>query len=322
VTTRRTTNLASAEATQNRSRLLVSVPTEALYEAILERADVDVVFWDMTGPAPAPAIDVVVTPYMVGHAVLAQLANVTTRLVQSQLNGYDGVAEMLPAGVTYANAAGVHETSTAELALALILASQRGIADFVRAAERGHWERQYLHSLADRRVLLVGYGGVGRAIEERLLPFETTVVRLARHERRDERGTVYGFDALGEQLALADIVVVGVPLDASTEGLIDDDFLSAMRDGTLLVNIARGKVAHTDALITHASTGRLRLALDVTDPEPLPDGHPLFAMPNVLISPHVGGATSAMLPRMARLLESQIDRLARGDEPANVVLRT
>ena len=305
------------------SRFRVSVPTEVLYRAIDEsRHDVDLVLWDMNGPAPASSIDIVVTPYIVGYAILARLEGVSTRLVQSQLNGYDGVAEILPSGIVYANAAGVHETSTAELTMALILASQRGIPDFVRAAERGQWQFQYHQSLADRRVLLVGYGGVGRAIEERLLPFETTVVRLARHERSDPHGLVYGFDALSVQLALADIVVVGVPLDQSTQGLINDDFLGAMRDGTLLVNIARGKVADTEALLKHASTGRLRLALDVTDPEPLPEGHPLFALANVLISPHVGGATSAMLPRMARLLNAQIDRLVHGDEPANVVLRT
>jgi phosphoglycerate dehydrogenase-like enzyme len=305
------------------SRLLVSVPTEALYQAILaSRQDVDLVVWDMTGPAPVSSLDIVVPPYMVSNAVLTQLTNVTTRLVQSQLNGYDGVAEILPAGVVYANAAGVHETSTAELTLALILAAQRGLPDFVRAAQRGQWERKFHESLADRRVLLVGYGGVGRAIEDRLLPFETTVVRLARHARSDERGTIYGFDALEDQLALADIVVVGVPLDESTRGLVNDGFLFAMADGALLVNIARGAVADTQALVEHASTGRLRLALDVTDPEPLPDGHPLFALPNVLISPHVGGATSAMLPRMARLLNAQIDRLVRDEEPANVVLRT
>jgi phosphoglycerate dehydrogenase-like enzyme len=305
------------------SRFRVSVPTEVLYRAIDEsRHDVDLVLWDMNGPAPASSIDIVVTPYIVGYAILARLEGVSTRLVQSQLNGYDGVAEILPSGIVYANAAGVHETSTAELTMALILASQRGIPDFVRAAERGQWQFQYHQSLADRRVLLVGYGGVGRAIEERLLPFETTVVRLARHERSDPHGLVYGFDALNVQLALADIVVVGVPLDQSTQGLINDDFLGAMRDGTLLVNIARGKVADTEALLKHASTGRLRLALDVTDPEPLPEGHPLFALANVLISPHVGGATSAMLPRMARLLNAQIDRLVHGDEPANVVLRT
>jgi phosphoglycerate dehydrogenase-like enzyme len=305
------------------SRLVVSVPTVELRDAILEsREDVELVLWDMTGPAPVTHIDVVVPPYMVGNEVLAQLSTTTTRLVQSPLNGYDGVAQLLPPRVVYANAASVHETSTAELALALILASQRGIPDFVRAASEGHWRRSFHQSLADRRVLLVGYGGVGRAIEERLLPFETQVVRLAFHERSDERGIIYGFNSLLEQLALADIVVVGVPLQESTTALINDEFLSAMRDGTLLVNIARGKVADTSALLAHASTGRLRLALDVTDPEPLPEGHPLFALANVLISPHVGGATSAQLPRMVRLLNAQIDRMARGEEPLNVVLRS
>jgi phosphoglycerate dehydrogenase-like enzyme len=321
--TTRPAHLASTASTDAMSRLVVSVPTAALESAILaRREDVDVVVWDMTGRAPRSHLDIVVPPYMVGNAVLDQLSHVTTRLVQSQLNGYDGVAEVLPEGIVYANAASVHETSTAELALALILASQRGIPDFVRAAQRGTWERRFHESLADRRVLLVGYGGVAQAIEERLLAFETTVVRLARHERIDERGTIYGFDALVDQLALADIVVVVVPLDASTTGLIDDEFLSAMRDGALLVNVARGKVANTEALLKHASSGRLRLALDVTDPEPLPDGHALFALTNVLISPHVGGATSAMLPRMVRLLDEQIDRLQRGEEPRNVVLRT
>jgi phosphoglycerate dehydrogenase-like enzyme len=113
-----------------------------------------------------------------------------------------------------------------------------------------------------------------------------------------------------------------VPLTEATRHLIDDSFLSHMRDDSLLVNIARGLVADTDALLSHARTGRLRLALDVTDPEPLPDGHPFFALPNVLISPHVGGVTTAMLPRMARLLGEQIDRMLRGDDPVNVVLRS
>jgi len=305
------------------SSLVVSVPTQQLFDAVVaSRTDVDLVLWDMTSPSPRAQIDVVVPPYMVGNAVLSQLASVTTRLVQSQLVGYDGVAEVLPGGHVFANAASVHETSTAELTLALILASQRGIPDFVRAASEGHWERSFHESLADRRVLLVGYGGVGRAIEDRLLAFETNVVRLATRERDDERGHVYGLDALYDQLALADIVVVGVPLTEETTHLVDDKFLSAMRDGTLLVNIARGRVADTDALLAHARSGRLRLALDVTDPEPLPDGHPLFAMPNVLISPHVGGATAAALPRMVRLLHRQIARMQNGEEPLNIVLRT
>jgi phosphoglycerate dehydrogenase-like enzyme len=236
--------------------------------------------------------------------------------------GYDGVSEHLPPGHVFANAASVHETSTSELTLALILAAQRGIPDFVRSASRGRWERSWRQSLADRRVLLIGYGGVGKAIDARLIPFEVTMTRVARHARFDERGEIFSIDSLDELLPKAEIVIVAVPLSEDTAGLVGEEFLSSMQDGALLVNISRGPIADTNALLKHASSGRLRLALDVTDPEPLPDGHPLFALSNVLISPHVGGATSAAIPRMARLLGEQIARLLEGREPLNVVLRT
>jgi phosphoglycerate dehydrogenase-like enzyme len=139
--------------------------------------DVDFVLWDMSGPAPAPDIDIVVPPYLRPVSVLERLKGVRVRLVQSQLVGYDGVENVLPEGVVYANAASVHETSTAELTLALILAAQRGIPDFVRAAGTGRWAPAWHPSLADRRVLLIGYGGVGKAIESRLLPFEIELTR-------------------------------------------------------------------------------------------------------------------------------------------------
>ena len=304
------------------SSLLVSLPDSVLRDAVGDLPDgVEVALWALDGPAPRPRFDIVVTPYMGKTDRLAHLAGVDTRLVQSQSIGYDGVDRVLPAGHVYANAASVHETSTAELTLALILASQRGIPDFVRAADAGAWAAPSHHpSLADRTVLLLGYGGVGHAIETRLLAFETTVIRVARTARSDERGTIYGFESLPELLSRADIVVVGVPLTANTTGMVDDAFLSQMRDGSLLVNIARGPVADTDALLAHATSGRIRLALDVTDPEPLPAGHPLFALPNVIISPHVGGASSAMLPRMALLVHQQIERMLRGETPVNVVL--
>ena len=303
--------------------LLVSLPDSHLRTAVGELpAGVEVVEWALDGPAPRPRFDIVVTPYMGGTDRLAHLAGVETRLVQSQSIGYDGVDQVLPAGHVFANAASVHETSTAELTLALILASQRGIPDFVRAADAGEWAPAHHPSLADRTVLLLGYGGVGQAIESRLLAFETTVIRVARTARNDERGAIYGFDSLSELLPQADIVVVGVPLTAETTHLVDDAFLAQMRDDSLLVNIARGPVADTAALLAHATSGRLRLALDVTEPEPLPAGHPLFALPNVLISPHVGGASSAMLPRMARLVREQIERMLRDETPLNVVLKS
>ena len=171
-------------------------------------------------------------------------------------------------------------------------------------------------------MLLLGYGGVGRAIEERLAPFEVDLTRVASRARDDAGGRIHGIDELPRLLPAAEIVIVGVPLNDATTGLVDREFLSALPDGALVVNIARGRVADTDAILAEAASGRLRFALDVTDPEPLPEGHPLFALPNVLISPHIGGASTAMMPRMARLLRRQIERMLRGEAPLNVVLRT
>ncbi|MGC2486759.1 MAG: 2-hydroxyacid dehydrogenase [Acidimicrobiales bacterium] len=303
-------------------RLVLSVADANLAAALSDIEGVDVVVWDMNGPPPIPTIDLVVPPYLGGNDWTQQLATVGTRLIQSTMLGYDGIAELLPPGIVFANAASVHEPSTSELALALILAMQRGIPDFVRAAERGEWQRGWRQSLADRRVLLVGYGGVGKAIADRLAPFEVELTRVAQHERTDELGQVHGIELLFDLLPDAEIVIIAVPLNDSTDHLVDDGFLSRVSDGALLVNIARGQVADTDALLKHASSGRLRLALDVTDPEPLPQGHPLFALENVLISPHVGGATSAAVPRLIRLVKRQIERLQNGEEPLNVVIRT
>ena len=307
--------------------IVVSVPGSALlntYETLPGPSPqgVEFVQWDLKSPPPRDHFDIVVPPYMGGIAVLAALEGVRAELVQSQSIGYDGVASVLPAGFVFANAASVHETSTAELALALMLAAQRGIPDFVRAAERGEWAPERLASLADRRVLIVGYGGVGKAVEARLAGFEVEITRVASRARDEGDLHIHGIDELPALLPAADIVVIGTPLTDATRHLVDDAFLSALPDGALVVNVARGAVADTDAVLKHATAGRLRFALDVTDPEPLPHGHPLFAQPNVLISPHVGGASSAMLPRMARLLRRQIERMLAGEPPLNVVLRT
>ncbi len=305
------------------SPLVVSVCEEYLADALGALAPaVEVVRWDLAGPAPRERIDLVVPGYLMERARLAHLAGVRTRLVQSQSIGFDGIAEVLPPGVVYANAASVHETSTAELAVALTLAAQRGLPDFVRAAQRGAWSFAFHESLADRTVLLVGYGGVGRAIAARLLPCEVNLVRVARRARRVDDVEVHAWGELSTLLPGADIVVVSLPLTAETTRLVDATFLSRMKDHTLLVNVGRGPVVDTDAVVAEASSGRLRFALDVVDPEPLPEHHPLFAMPNVLISPHVGGATSAMFPRVNRLVVEQVHRLQRGEEPINVVLRT
>ena len=307
----------------DQKRLIVSVPNKEFITALgVDTSEVDLIEWDMAGPPPTDTFDIVVPPYMGARDRLVNLEGLHVRLVQGLTAGYDGVADVLPKDMVFANAASVHETSTSEMTLALILASQRGIPDFVRAAQKGHWAPAWHESLADRSVLLVGYGGVGKAIESKLLAFEASVVRVARTQRTDEQGVIHAFTELPSLLGAADIVVVVVPLTDETTHLVDEKFLTMMRDGALFVNVARGPVADTDALLAHAKTGRLRLALDVTDPEPLPEGHPLFALENVLISPHVGGATSAALPRMARLLQTQIARMRNGDEPLNIVLRT
>jgi phosphoglycerate dehydrogenase-like enzyme len=309
------------------SRLLVTVPGETLRTALAATPGgvpegAEVVVWDLRSSPPAQHLDIVVPPYMGAAARLGALAGLDVRLVQSQSIGYDDVPAALPPGHVFANAASVHETSTAELAVGLAIAAQRGIPDFVRAAAEGRWAPARHASLADRRVLLLGYGGVGQAIEARLAPFEVVLTRVASHARDDEHGRIHGIDELPALLPEAEIVIVGVPLTDATTGLVDAAFLAALPDGALVVNVARGPVADTEAILAEAASGRLRFALDVTDPEPLPEGHALFALPNVLISPHVGGATSAMIPRMARLLRDQIERMLRGDEPRNVVLRS
>ncbi|MBF4513413.1 2-hydroxyacid dehydrogenase [Plantibacter sp. VKM Ac-2885] len=307
------------------SPLIVSLPAD-LREEVLSQGPlpegVEFVEWDLRTEPPVEHIDLVVPVYLGSNKPLANVAAVTPKLVQVQSIGYDGLADLLPTGITLANAATVHEASTAELTVGLVLASQRGIPDFVRAERTGEWLQSQRPSLADRRVLLIGYGGVGAAIEERLLPFEVEVTRVASSAREDERGPIHGIDELPGLLPHAEIVIVVVPLTDGTRGLIGDDFLAALPDDALVVNVARGPVADTDALVEHATSGRIRLALDVTDPEPLPADHPLWSLPNVLVSPHIGGATSAMLPRMARLLRRQIEHLLADEEPENIVLRT
>lgn len=304
--------------------LVISLPGSTLRAAVEAEGalppGVEVLRWDMDGPAPRADIDLVVPPYMAGGAGLPQLAGMRTQLVQAQSIGYDGLEQILPAGHRLANAASVHETATAELALGLIIAAERGLPDFVRQSSDGLWKPAVHRGLADRRVLLLGTGGVGNAIADRLAPFEVALTRVARTARTDERGPVHAFEELPELLPTADIVVLVVPLSDSTRGLVDAAFLAALPDNALVVNVARGPVVDTDALVAELTAGRLRAALDVTDPEPLPADHPLWSLPNALISPHVGGASGAMMPRMARLIHRQVRHLLAGETPENIVL--
>ncbi|MFF2655172.1 2-hydroxyacid dehydrogenase [Streptomyces sp. NPDC058045] len=247
-------------------------------------------------------------------------------VVQTLTAGVDDMLAhraLLPPGVRLCNARGVHEASTAELALTLTLAALRGIPDFVRAQDKGEWRSSFRPALADRSVLVLGYGAIGEAVEDRLAPFEVArVVRVARSPRTTERGPVHAVAELPSLLPEMDVVIVTTPLTEATRGLVGADFLARMKDGALLVNVARGPVVDTDALLAEATAGRLCAALDVTDPEPLPPEHPLWQAPGVLISPHVGGPTSAFRPRARRLLAAQVTRWAAGEPVHHVVLTT
>ncbi|MFF9570830.1 2-hydroxyacid dehydrogenase [Streptomyces sp. NPDC014685] len=287
-------------------------------------------FWDGGPDYPADPADCAfyVVPYMKGEEVAVRpLGGMTSvRVVQTLSAGIDHVEPglgLLPAGVRLCNAKGVHEASTAELALALILASLRGIPRFVHGQDEEEWRSGFYPALADKSVLIVGYGSIGSAIEDRLAPFECArVARVARSARTTARGPVHALGDLPALLPEADVVVLSTPLNPSTQGLVGAGFLAAMRDGALLVNVARGGVVDTAALLAELESGRLRAALDVTDPEPLPAGHPLWHAPHVLITPHVGGSTSAFLPRAKRLMAGQLSRFAAGEPLRNVVRTT
>ena len=240
------------------------------------------------------------------------------KVVQTQLAGYDGQLELLPHGVTLCNAAGVHDDATAEHAVGLILANLRGIAEAVRA--HGSWTslQEGMRSLADSRVMILGYGSIGRSLAARLLAHRAVVTAVASRPRPDDLvGQVHGVDELPGLLGDQHVVVLLLPLSEATRGFVGPALLAALPDRALVVNVARGGVLDTEAVLAEA--GRLRFALDVTDPEPLPDGHPLWDAPDVLITPHVAGGTTAMLPRIASLVRHQLAAYVAGEPLRNVI---
>jgi phosphoglycerate dehydrogenase-like enzyme len=272
-------------------------------------------------PASVAEVELYVLPYLKGAAeVLARVQEMSSlRVIQTLTAGYDNFLPFVPDGVTLCNAAGVHDASTAELAIALALASGRHLDDFARQQPAGDWAPRLGTSLADRRVLIVGYGRIGAAIERRLAGFEVaSVTRVARRARSGEV-PVHAVTELSRLLPDAEVVIVIAPLTPETEGLLDAAALALLPDDALLVNVARGPLVDTDALVAETGSGRLRAALDVTDPEPLPPDHPLWRIPNVLISPHVGGASTAFFPRADRLVSAQLRRFAAGQELENQI---
>ena len=267
-------------------------------------------------PASVGDVEFYVPPYRFSaadYALVEQMPRL--KVVQTVTAGVDHVRPFVPEGVQLCNGRGIHDSSTAELAVALVLSSLRGIPGFVRAQERGEWAPVRAQSLADRRVMILGYGSIGAAVERRLDGFEVDVVRVA----RTPRDGVHGIDEVPDLLPDVDVVILVVPITEETRGLVDAAFLDRMKPGALLVNVARGAVVDTDALVAALKAGHVHAALDVTDPEPIPAGHPLWDAPNLLVSPHVGGASSAMWPRANRLMREQLRRFANGEPMANVM---
>ncbi|WP_089156912.1 2-hydroxyacid dehydrogenase [Micromonospora sp. NBS 11-29] len=293
-------------------RLLGDLPPDVTVELLADPArppssPADVRFW--------------VPPFLSGSdagAFLAELPDV--EVVQLLSAGADAWVGRVPDGVTLCDARGVHDSATAEWVVTAILAALRGFAPLARAQARRQWaydEVAPTDELAGKRVLIVGAGSIGAAVRARLAPFEVSFTLVARTPRPADR--VHGVSELPHLLPEADVVVLLVPLTEQTRGLVNEDFLAAMPDGALLVNAARGPVARTPALVAELASGRLRAALDVTDPEPLPADHPLWELPNVLLTPHVAGSVRGLLPRAYRLVGEQLRRFAAGQELTNRV---
>ena len=302
---------------------VISLPDQEWIDLLGPMAGVEMVHWDLVGEPPRPdEISFVVPPYMTSSPWHRLGLLPGLRVVQLLSAGYETVLPAIPAGVKLANAAGVHDASTAELAVTLTLSSLRGIPEFVAAQGRSQWLPALIRdSLADKKVLILGYGGIGVAIARRLSGFEVKLTAVASRARGgdDLVARVHGVDELASLLPEHDVVIVIVPLSETTAGLVDRGFLASMREGALLVNVARGKVVNTDALVEAAASGRIRAALDVTDPEPLPADHPLWHTPGVLISPHVGGVSTAFTPRAVLLLQEQIAAFV-GERPLRNVV--
>ena len=267
-------------------------------------------------PGSADQVEYVVLPHRVKPEVIRKLGTLPRlQTIQITSAGADHVLPHVPRHLRLCNARGAHTAATAELTVSLIVASLRNFPRFAIAQHEGRWDTTLSDSVGGKRVLIVGYGDIGAAVERRLAGWDVTVERVARHARDGIRTLA----ELPELLPEADVVVTLVPVTDETRQLVNKDFLAAMKDGALLVNAGRGVIVDTDALLAELTSGRLRAALDVTDPEPLPAGHPLWQAPGLLLTPHVGGAVHDVRQRGYRVVAEQLARLAAGEPLRNVI---
>jgi phosphoglycerate dehydrogenase-like enzyme len=260
------------------------------------------------------------------------------RLVLALLAGTEWIPGVVGPHVTICNAHGAHNISTAEWTISAILATLKYFPFYFGVQREGVWKRRFeasanyaritgdarplyppvmLEELTGKRVLLVGYGAIGHEIERMLVPFDVKLVHVARSPRNEP--AVHAVSELDSLLPQAEIVILILPSTAESHHLIGSRQLALMRQGALLVNAARGPVLDTDALVAALNSGRIRAALDVTDPEPLPEGHPLWSCPNLLLTPHVAGSSPQFAPRSVKTAADELRRYLAGEPLHNVV---
>ncbi|KAA9149777.1 2-hydroxyacid dehydrogenase [Amycolatopsis acidicola] len=296
----------------------VLVPDEDGERALAGLAGVRPVRYTWGGPLPPEAAEAeVLVPGMHRAAewggLLGQLPKL--KLVQLLLAGGEDWIGALPDGVLLSTCRGAHGGSTAEWVIAVLLSVYRELGNFALDRTAQRWNRHTTDTLQDKRVLIVGAGDLGNQLRRRLEPFDASVTMVAMSAREGVRPV----EELPELLGEHDVVVLMVPLTSRTRGMVDARFLAAMADNSLLVNVSRGQVVDNDALLAELNSGRLRAALDVTDPEPLPPGHPLWTASNLVLTPHVAGAARGLQRRSYAVAAAEIARYAGGELPHNLV---
>lgn len=278
--------------------------------------------YDGTGAPPADlsGVEFYVLPYDRGQGPAELILKMPAlRGVQALTAGVDRLLDLVPPQVPLYNGAGLHDASTAEHALALMLAAQRELPRWLDRQAQRRWDHELTGSLAGSRVTILGFGAIGRALERRLVAAEAEVSKVAAHARPAE--DVHAVTELPGLLARTDILVMILPDTPATVGAVGAAELALLPDGALVVNVGRGRTLDTAALLAELSAGRLRAALDVTDPEPLPDDHPLWTAPGVLITPHVAGGSSTFWPRARTFVAEQLRRFVAGEALLNLVPR-
>ncbi len=309
--------------------ITVAVPDQAVSDALGDLGeDTRVIVWNpTTTEVPADERErvtmVCIPHYSGGRTMYGRIAECpSVRVIQIPSAGYEHAVPFVPPGVALANARGLHDSRVAEYAILLPLASLRDFPAVVRAQDRREWNPNYdAPNLADKRALVVGYGSIGAAIGTRLRAMEVHVEGVATTARLADDGThVHAVGDLPHLLPQADVVFLVTPHNEHTDKMVDAAFLASMPDGALLVNVGRGKCVDQDALLAELATGRLRAALDVTDPEPLPADHPLWSAPGTIIAPHVAGVTSLTDRRYVEIVKRQVAAIRTGDDPFNFVM--